>query len=58
MMRRYAMAIWAVRGAPKVRSCSRARDAARSRSYEAARVAWMVAITEVSVESVEGIVET
>jgi hypothetical protein len=32
MTRRYAVAIWAVSVAAKVRSCSSARDAARSRS--------------------------
>jgi hypothetical protein len=39
MMRRCAVAIWAVRPAPKARSCSSARDAARSHSCEAATTA-------------------
>lgn len=33
------VAIWAVRAAPMARSCSRVRDAARSRSCEAATTA-------------------
>jgi hypothetical protein len=43
--------------AARARSCSKARDTARSRSYEAARVAWMAAMVDASVGSVEGIVE-
>jgi hypothetical protein len=58
MMRCCAVAIWAVRAAPKLRSCSKAWDAVCSRSCEAARAAWMVAMAEVSVESVEGVIET
>jgi hypothetical protein len=37
------VAIWVVRAAPRARSCSRARDVARSRSREAATAAWIVA---------------
>jgi hypothetical protein len=54
MTRRCAVAIWAVRVAARARSCSRARDVARSRSCEAARAAWMAAMVDASVESVEG----
>jgi hypothetical protein len=54
MIRRCAVAIWAVRVAARACSCSRARDAARSRSCEAARAAWMAAMVDASVESVEG----
>jgi hypothetical protein len=53
-MRRCAVAIWAVRVAARARSCSRARDAARLRFCEAARAAWMAAMVDASVESVEG----
>jgi hypothetical protein len=54
MTRCCAVAIWAVSVAARARSCSRAPDAARSRSCEVARVAWMVAMVEASVGSVEG----
>jgi hypothetical protein len=53
-MRRCTVAIWAVSVAARARSWSRARDAARSRSCEAARAAWMAAMVDGSVESVEG----
>jgi hypothetical protein len=53
-MRRCAVAVWAVSVAARARSCSRERDAARSCSYEAARAAWMAAMVDASVESVEG----
>jgi UDP-N-acetylmuramyl pentapeptide synthase len=53
-MRRCVVAIWAVKAAPMARSCFRVRDAAHSRSCEAARAAWMVAMAETSVELVEG----
>jgi hypothetical protein len=43
-MRRCTVAICAVRAAPVARSCSRARDAARSRSCEAATTACIVAM--------------
>jgi hypothetical protein len=43
-----------VRAAPMARSCSKARDAARSRSCEAATTPWMVATNW---ESVAGAVE-
>jgi hypothetical protein len=53
-MRRCAVAIKAVRATPMVRSCSSVRDTARSRSCEAGKAVWMVAMVEASVESVEG----
>lgn len=53
-MRRCVVAICAVKAAPMARSCFRARDAAHSRSCEAARAAWMVAMAETSAKSVEG----
>jgi hypothetical protein len=57
MTRRCAVAIWAVSVVARARSCSSARDAARSRSCEAARAAWMAAMVDASVESVEGVGE-
>jgi hypothetical protein len=57
MTRRCAVAIWAVSVAARAHSCSSARDAARSRSCEAARAAWMAAMVDAIVESVEGVVE-
>jgi hypothetical protein len=57
-MRRCAVAIWAVRAAPMVRSCSRARDAACSRSCEAATTAWIVAMAATNEESMAGAVNT
>jgi hypothetical protein len=54
-VRRCAVAIWVVRAAPMARSCSRARDAARSHSCEASTTAWMVAMAVTSAESVEGV---
>jgi hypothetical protein len=56
-MRRCAVAIWAVKATPMARSCSRARDAARWRSCEAATTAWMVAMAATSGESVASAVE-
>jgi hypothetical protein len=43
-----------VKAWPIARSCSQARDTARSRSCEAATAAWMVARAVASAESVEG----
>jgi hypothetical protein len=57
MTRRCAVAIWAVSGAARARSYSSARDAACSRSCEAAKATWMVAMVVASVESVEGVGE-
>jgi hypothetical protein len=57
MTRRCAVAIWAVNVAARAHSCSSARDAARSRSCEVARAAWMAAMVNASVESVEGVGE-
>jgi hypothetical protein len=54
MTRRCAVAIWVVRVVARACSCSRARDATRSRSCEAARAAWMAAMVDASVESVGG----
>ena len=54
MIRRCAVAIWAVRVAARACSCSKARDATHSRSCEAARAAWMAAMVDANVESVEG----
>jgi hypothetical protein len=53
-MRSCAVAICAVRAAPMAHSCSTAWDAARTRSCEAARAAWMVAMAATSAESVDG----
>ena len=44
------MAIWVVRAVPVAHSCSRVRDAARCRSWEAVTTAWMVAMAATSVE--------
>jgi hypothetical protein len=55
--RRCAVAIWVVKAAPRARSCSRARDVVRSRSREAATVAWIVARAATSEESVAGSAE-
>jgi hypothetical protein len=41
MWRRCALAIWVVREAPNVRSCSTAHVAERSLSFEDSRPAWM-----------------
>jgi hypothetical protein len=59
MTRRCAVAIWAVSVAARAHSCSSARDAARLclRSCEAVRAAWMAAMVDAIVESVEGVVE-
>jgi hypothetical protein len=51
------VAIWAVRAAPMARSCSRARDAARSRSCVAATTVWRVAMAVTNTESVAGAVD-
>jgi hypothetical protein len=56
-MRRCAVAIWAVRAAPMARSCSRARDAARSRCCEVATTAWMVAMTVTSADDAGGAID-
>jgi hypothetical protein len=56
-MRRCVVAICAVRAAPMARSCSRARDTARSRSCEAATVAWIVAMAATNKESVAGAID-
>jgi hypothetical protein len=51
------VAILVVRAAPRARSLSRAREAARSRSHEAVTVAWIVARVSTSGESVVGSAE-
>jgi hypothetical protein len=51
-MRRCAVAICTVRAAPMTRSCSRARDASRSRACEAATTSWIVAMASTNAESV------
>jgi hypothetical protein len=55
--RRCVVAIWVVRAAPRARSLSRARKAARSRSREAVTTAWIVARVSMSGESVVGSVK-
>jgi hypothetical protein len=54
-MMRCVVAIWVVRAAPMARSCSKARDAARPRSCEAARAAWMMVMAATRAESVDGV---
>jgi hypothetical protein len=49
------VAICTVRAAPMACSCSRARDAARSRSCEAAMVSWIVAMAATNVGSVRAV---
>jgi hypothetical protein len=56
-MRHYAIAIWAIRATPMGHSCSRARDAARSRSCEAAMATWVVAMAATNAKSVAGAVD-
>lgn len=56
-MRRWAVAIWAARVAPNVRSYYRVRVVAHSRSFKASRAAWMAAMVDASAESVEGVAE-
>jgi hypothetical protein len=46
--------IWVVSATPMARSCSRARDVARSRSCEAATTVWMVVMATTNVESATG----
>jgi hypothetical protein len=53
-MRRCAVAICAVSAAPMARSCSRVRDAARSRSYEAATTIWIIVMAATNAESTTG----
>jgi hypothetical protein len=48
------VAIWAIRAAPVARSCSRVRDVAHCRSWEAATTAWMVAMAATSAEGTGG----
>jgi hypothetical protein len=55
--RRCVVAIWVVRAAPRARSLSKAREAARSRSREAITAAWIVARVPTSGESVLGSAE-
>jgi hypothetical protein len=55
--RRCVVAIWVVRAAPRARSLSTAREAARSRSREAVTAAWIVARVSTSGESVVGSAE-
>jgi hypothetical protein len=57
MTRHCAVVIWTVSVVARTRSCSSARDTARSRSYEAARAAWIAAMADDRVESVESIME-
>jgi hypothetical protein len=54
-MMRCAVAIRAVRAAPMARSCSKARDAVRPRSCEAARTTWMMVMAATGAESVDGV---
>jgi hypothetical protein len=56
MTRRCAVAIWAVSVAARARSCSSARDTACSRSCGAARAAWIAAMDDDMVVSVESAV--
>jgi hypothetical protein len=46
----------AVRATPMARSCSRARDAARSCSCEAAAATWIVAMTATNAGSAAGVI--
>jgi hypothetical protein len=48
------VAIWVVRAVPVAHSCSRVRDAARCRSWEAVTTAWMVAMAATSAEGAGG----
>jgi hypothetical protein len=52
--RRYVVAIWVVKAAPRACSCSRVRDVVRSRSREAATTTWIMARAAKSEESVVG----
>jgi hypothetical protein len=52
--RRCVVAIWAVMAAPMARSSSKARDAARWRSWEAATTSWMVARAATNAEEAGG----